>query len=489
MTNIRDIPRVTLPKTDAGNDPGDYKDDPEIAAQLKADVDAATMKAINARTDDPPVVGALMQNPTEDNVALAFGERHKGEFAYLHGTGRWFRWIGTHWEPDVKGQVFHEIRDLARAYNAKGTAYAAKASFVSGVAKLCSFDPAFSRDAAAFDGDNYLLNCPDGTYDLRTSLCRPHNPDDCITHCTPVSPCASGGEVFLKFMGEITDGNKGLEAFLQRALGACLSGAVEEHWIMFWTGSGRNGKNTLGDLVVWLMGDYAGVIPSSTLMTQKNPAHKTEIMSLKGKRLVAAGEIEEGSFWAESKLKEFTGDEYLVGNYMHQDHIQFRRTHKHLIYGNHRPQLRSLDEAMKSRMKIVPFSVSFAGREDMDLPSKLKAEAEFILNWLMDGHRLWMAAGKKIGTCTAIEAEAKDYFESQSTVELWIAECCDIEKNPEDAASSYAKANDAYNNYNEWKKSRGEIPMSATRFGEQITPRFMKKSSNGVRYVGLRLKT
>ncbi len=27
---------------------------------------------------------------------------------------------------------------------------------------------------------------------------------------------------------------------------------------MFWTGSGRNGKNTLGDLIMRLLGDYAG---------------------------------------------------------------------------------------------------------------------------------------------------------------------------------------------------------------------------------------
>lgn len=492
--NVRTI---TQPVTSTGNDAADWREDQDAVRQFKDDVDQAVRSIdssalsatdIDIRLSDSPMVNALMQNPTEDNVAIAFAERYRGKYVYLHGRGKWFRWVETHWSEDVTGNVLHKIRELARAYNTQGSSLAAKASFVSGVAKLCSHDPVFSREMAQFDADNYLLNCPDGTYDLRARVKRKHNPNDCITHCTPVSPCMEGSALFQRFIDDITDGDELLSAFLQRSLGACLSGATEEHWIMFWNGSGRNGKNTLGDLVVWIMGDYAGVIPSSTLMTQHNPVHKTEIMSLKGKRLVVAGEIEEGSFWAESKLKELTGDEYLVGNYMRQDHVQFRRTHKHLIYGNHRPQLRNADTAMKSRMKIVPFVVSFEGREDMDLPTKLRDEGGHVLHWLLEGHRAWMDNGKKIGSCPAIDSESDDYFSSQSTIDLWISECCDVEANPEGAASKYVKSGVAYNSYSEWKKDRGESPISATRFGEQITKRYEKKRSDGWRYVGLRLK-
>ena len=83
---------------------------------------------------------------------------------------------------------------------------------------------------------------------------------------------------------------------------------MEEHWLLFWHGTGRNGKNTLGELVMHILGDYAGMMPSSALMMTKTAEHKTELMSLMGKRLVISGEVEEGQFWAESRIKELTGD-------------------------------------------------------------------------------------------------------------------------------------------------------------------------------------
>ena len=153
-------------------------------------------------------------------------------------------------------------------------------------------------------------------------------------------------------MGEITDGDRELELFIQSALGACLSGATEDHWLLFFTGGGRNGKNTLGDAVQRVLGDYATTVPSETLMA-RHQEHKTEMMNLKGRRLVTSSEVEDGAFWAESKINSVTGDAILSGRYMRQDYVEFPRTHKHLIYGNSRPQLRNITQALRSRLKIV----------------------------------------------------------------------------------------------------------------------------------------
>ena len=443
---------------------------------------------INERLQDAPVVGALMGNPTEDNVALAFSARHKNEYIYLHGRGAWFKWDGTRWCRDAVNMIKHDIRNLARAYNSDSKSAPAKSSFVSGVESFLKSDPAFARDASTFDSDNYLLNCPDGTYDLKTMTRRAHNPEDCITYLTSASPDSKVGKRFRQFLDEITDGDKELQAFLQRALGSCLSGAIEEHWLMCWTGPGRNGKNTLGDAVLNVMGDYSRTIPSATLMAQQNPAHATEIMNLKGKRLVSSGEIEEGAYWAEAKIKELTGDEYLNGQYMRQNWMSFRRTHKHLIYGNYRPQLRNTDVGIRSRLKIVPFNVSFLGREDADLPRTLADEAGYILWWMMEGHCAWMEAGKAIGTCKAIDDETQDYYEAQSTIDMWIAERCIVEPLEGQPKSYWARANPLYRDYQTWKRARGEYAQSQTRFGEALTKKHPKVRADGIRYQGLILK-
>jgi putative DNA primase/helicase len=440
------------------------------------------------RLNDTPVVGALMQNPTEDNVALAFSERNIGKYIYMFGRDSWFQWDRRRWNEDRLRTVYEELRSLARAYNPEGKVTPAKHSFVNGCLNFAKSDPSFSRLADDFDNDNYLFNCPDGTYNLLTDKCHDHNPDDHITMMAAVSPTSQGGVLFLKFLDEVFDGDKELIDWVQTALGSCLSGAIEDHWLMFWIGGGRNGKNTLGDLVLMVLGEYAKVIPSDTLMSKKNAEHKTEIVNLKGCRLAVASETEEGDFWAESKLKQLTGDAELSGRFMHKDFIHFKRTHKHLIYGNHRPQLRSLDKAMRSRLKVVPFNVSFAGREDATLPQKLWNEAGFVLNWLMEGHRTWLNQGRILGDCKAVRDEIEDYFSMQLTVENWIAENCD--RTDEDRPNcGWLKTSDLYANFGDWCKDGGAGVPSVNRFGEKLKSLgFKRVKSNGNRYVGIALK-
>ncbi|MCF6225768.1 MAG: phage/plasmid primase, P4 family [Xanthomonadales bacterium] len=444
---------------------------------------------ITSRLTDSPVVGALMQKPTEDSVTLAFAEKYKNEYIYLHGRGKWFLWDGNRWQVDKRGEVFESFRNLARAYNTTGNASAAKHSFIRGCSKIAESDPRLARLASDFDGDNYLLNCPDGTYNLLTGDKHEHNPADNITLMTTVSPSIKGDPLFLRFLDEVFDGDNELIDWLQIALGACLSGAIEDHWIMFWIGSGRNGKNTLGDLVMRVLGDYAKAIPADTLMSKRNSEHKTEIVNLKGCRLAVASETEEGDFWAESKLKSLTGDAMLSGRYMRSDFIHFRRTHKHLIYGNHRPQLRSLDQAMRSRLKVVPFNVSFVGREDARLPEKLWNESGFVLHWLIDGHLKWIEQGRKVGTCKAINDEVTEYFSMQMTVDNWISERCLEIVDDGRPIYQWHKASELYESFKNWCQDGGVGVPSMTRFGEKLKSLGHEKGvSSGIRYIGLLLK-
>ena len=433
------------------------------------------------------LTSALLQNISEDSVALAFALDYSNQYKFIYGIGRWFQWDRIRWKEDVVGSVRYSIRGLSRKYNTEGKLVPARDSFHRGVEAQLKHDPNFATEAKYFDQDNYLLNCPDATYDLRTGESRPHDASDNITMSTAVSPSTVGGKRFSRFLKEITLEDESLQFFLQRLLGSCLSGAVEEHWLAFFVGGGRNGKNTLGEAVQGVLGDYARSIPSNTLMAQKHIAHPTEIMSLKGMRLVASSEIEEGSFWAESKIKELTGDEQLKGHYMRQDWVSFRRTHKHIIYGNYRPFLKNVDTAIKSRLKIIPFKANFAGKEDPHLKSDLEIEYPFILHWLLEGHAEWLAADKKVGSCEAVDNESSDYFDSQSTVESWIEERCVIELNSGAPLRYWTKASELYLNYVAWKCERGEGPISQMRFGEQIARKFTKRKAGGVRYPGLKL--
>ena len=435
---------------------------------------------------EPSDCGEILLPPetTQDSVALIYRSRYEGSLLYANGFDCWFKWDGARWFREETGLALDFIRRLARELNVENNKGPSTAFFCKGVETFVKVDRAFATEARKFDVDNYLLNTPAGTFDLRTNVMRPHDPLDRITKLTSVAPSSEGGERFMKFLDEITGGDKSLAHFLQVSLGACLSGAVENHWMLFWTGSGRNGKNTLGDLIMDVMGDYAKKVPSSTLMSKQHEDHPTEIANLQGARLVVSSEVEDGAHWNESRINELTGDQALTGRFMRGNFFEFKRTHKHLIYGNHRPLLRNVTDALKARIKIIPFMQSFIGREDSTLATKLRDESSFVLFWLLEGHAEWIASGCKLPTCEAIENESRDYFEAQSTVETWIRKCVTVIEDDGRGARSWPKARELYQDYRQWKELRGEYPVSQTRWGETMSKMFKKQTSDGVRYIG-----
>jgi putative DNA primase/helicase len=434
-------------------------------------------------------VVALSHNPTQDNLALVCRNLYRGEILYAHQHGKWYENVVSHWVEDRKNKVFNMVREVIRRGNREGKSNMASANFCRGTELFCRADPALAIDGSEFDRDHYLLNTPVGTVDLRTGEMRQHSPDDLLTKITAVAPTTEGGARFLVFLNEITGGDHELVNFLKVSLGACLSGAVESHWLLFWSGLGRNGKNTLGDAVMFAMGSYALQIATSTLMDAKHEAHPTELAQLQGVRLAIASEVTQGSYWNESRINSLTGDALISARFMRQDYFTFPRTHKHLIYGNHRPQLRNATDAVKARLKIVPFKQSFVGHEDPLLSQTLKQEAGFILQWLIEGHAEWLRLGRRLPQCQAVEDELAAYFADQSTVESWVAERCECITPDGRLDSDLPQSMGLYRDYQNWKQDMGEVPLSMTKWGVTMSRMFEKVSYQSARYRGVALKS
>jgi P4 family phage/plasmid primase-like protien len=431
-------------------------------------------------------VAALIEGFCQDRNAQAFARIYNGRLLYAHDVGSWFGYKDGRWLKDDIGKVGHLIRIMSR--NTRGLK-AKEARHHNAIRAMCQADPVFAVKAAeTFDRDNYLLNTPAGAVDLRTGTMIEHHKDLMLSKMTRISPCSDPTPRFDQFLQEITLGDTELITFLQVSLGACLSGALESHWLLFWTGVGRNGKNTLGDLVMWILGDYAKKVPAATLMSKSSEGHPTEIASLLGVRLAVSSEVAEGEFWHETRINELTGDSMISARFMRQDFFEFERTHKHLIFGNNRPRLKTISDALKSRIKIVPWKATFAGREDPLLSEKLRGEGSGVLSWLIEGHRLWVAGCRKLPACKAVEAESAEYFSSQSVVEMWVDECLELIPNDERVGREIQKAGHLYQHYHAWKELRGEKAVSQVLWGETMSRRFGKVLAAGSRYRGCRLK-
>lgn len=432
-----------------------------------------------ARSPQGNTVEAMAQLtlPTEDAVALLFERFHADRLRYCKSWGTWLSWVGHYWEPEKTGLALDHARQIARLVNVQEEKSAAKASFARGVETLASVSRSFATETSQWDQEHMRLATPAGTVDLRETAICPPNQLHYITKSCRVSPADGPRPVFERFMRDICLEDQALIDYHQRALGSCLSGALTDHWILFWIGSGRNGKNTLGDLIAWILGDYAKTISSDTLMSSMSGTkHPTDLASLRGVRLAIASEVAEGAYWDDARIKSLTGDETISARFMRQDYFEFRRTHKHLIFGNNRPMLRVVDEALKARLHVVPFKANFSGDAgDPEMPKKLREEAPQILQWLIDGHELWVEDGT-LRRCTAVQEETDRYFESQSTPEMWASECCLFGPEYVHAETS---ASDLYSSFKSWKDARGEKPMSQTRWGEWMSGRYQKRKAHG----------
>jgi putative DNA primase/helicase len=230
------------------------------------------------------------------------------------------------------------------------------------------------------------------------------------------------------------------------------------------------------------MGDYALKVPSSVLMMQRGERHPTEVAQLCGVRLAVANEVSEGEHWDEARVKELTGDMKLTARFMRQDFFQFDATHKFLIAANHRPQVRTMDHAMRRRLLLVPFHARFEGeRRDPHMADKLQAEAQAILAWLIRGAVDWHESGLMVPT--RVRAASDDYADAMDSLGLWIAECCD-RSDPQRREGGKL----LYDSYKAWKEARGEHAVSMTRWAEQMQSRGIQKvRDNGAKYCGITL--
>jgi P4 family phage/plasmid primase-like protien len=321
--------------------------------------------------DDTAAMDAAIQNAPDDfsENALAgrFADVHAENVRYAAKEGRWLEWDGSRWCPDEKLHLMTLARRFCREA-ARGSGLDAKlqnqiqsAKTITSVLHLAKSDPRIVVGMDQFDADSWLLNTPAGTVDLKTGQMREHRREDCMTKITAVSP---GGDCprWRAFIEQITGGDHGLAAFIQRACGYALTGSTQEQCLFFLFGLGANGKSVSLTTVSGILGDYHRTAPIETFTESHTDRHPTELAGLRSARLVTAIETEEGRRWNETKIKTLTGGDKVAARFMRQDFFEYTPQFKLFIAGNHKPSLRTVDEAIQRRLHLIPFGVTIPPR-------------------------------------------------------------------------------------------------------------------------------
>ena len=379
---------------------------------------------------------------SDEALALHFAEKHADRLCYVAAWGKWLVWTGKFWRRDDTLLAFDLVRAECRAASALAEKPGIKrdlasAQTVAAVERLAKADRRLAATVDQWDADPWLLNTPGGTVDLRTGKLRQHRSNEYITKITAVTPRKGRRRRWPVFLRRIMAGDRELIRYLQRVAGYALTGDTREHALFFFHGTGANGKGVFISTLTNIMGDYATTAPIETFLASHHDRHPTDLASLRGARLVNAQEIEQGKAWAESKIKALTGGDKISARFMRRDFFEFYPVFKLFIAGNHKPGLRTVDEAIRRRMNLIPFKVTIPKDErDEKLPEKLKAEWSEILAWMIDGCLKWQKEG--LSPPEAVRAATDAYLESEDAVKTWMQECCQL------GPDFYAKTRELY---------------------------------------------
>lgn len=130
-----------------------------------------------------------------------------------------------------------------------------------------------------------------------------------------------------------------------------------------------------------------------------------------------------GRRWAEARIKALTGGDPISARFMRQDFFTFTPNFKLVIAGNHKPSLRSVDEAVKRRFNLIPFTETIPEAErDPKLAEKLREEWPGILAWGIAGCLEWQRIG--LAPPPSVRAATESYLSDEDTIGQFLIERC-----------------------------------------------------------------
>lgn len=459
--------------------------------------------------DYPPVADP----GPEDNPAVVplfpehEGEQHRGQLrmAYrlavgytgtlLHvGNVGWHVWDGTRWASDQRGDAAKAVFTTLRCALTEAVGLPAKdrdalfmdvrrcetAAGVDGVLRLAAALEPFAAVVGDLDPDPYQLNTSTGTLDLRSGVLHAHNPADRLTKvCGAGYDPDASAVAWETFLGDALP-DPDVRAFLARVVGLSLVGKVVEHVLPILTGTGRNGKGTFVRTLSAALGGYA-IEAEPELFLARDRAHPTGQLDLRGIRLATCQETDDGKRLAVATVKRLTGGDTIRARAMRQDFVEFEPSHLPVMITNHLPRVPADDPALWARLLVVPWDVSFLGREDTGLGDRLTLELPGVLAWAVDGYRQYLAT--RLDPPKAVRVATDSYRVSSDALAQFVEDRCLT------GSMSYARSGDLWQAWGEWCRTNNEEAGNQRRFKEAMETRGYRsrKTSTGNVFDGLTL--
>lgn len=348
--------------------------------------------------------------------------------------------------------------------------------------------PMIGIDVNDLDKNEFLINTPYATYDLRKGLTgeQPHNPEDLITKITTCAPGSGDGQLWLDALELFFCGDNELIEYVQLVVGMAAIGKVyQEHMIIAY-GGGANGKSTFWNTIFRVLGDYAGKLSAEALTMNCKRNIKPEMAELKGRRLIISSEMEEGMRLNTATVKQLCSTDEIQAEKKYKAPFHFVPSHTLVLYTNHLPKVGANDDGIWRRLIVIPFNAKITGDNDIKNYADYLFDhaGSFIMSWIIEGAKKAYDMDFKVPLPKVVVDAIEAYREDNDWLGHFLADCCVLDK----AASE--KSGELYQAYRAYCLQNGEFTRSTTDFYSSIEKSGFpkKKVKTGSFVYGLKLK-
>lgn len=453
----------------------------------------------------------MLQYPLNDiGNAQRFAAKFTGKLAYARERKNgWFLWSGSKWEPDLgleherlamnliqgmRAELNDGLTEHERAQLLTHIDRSSRVERVKAMISLARPQKGLSMSLGDFDNSPIHLNTEGGIIDLSKPLKPPVEalPAHWCTKFVPI-PWDSQAKcpLWAGFIETITQGDRDLATYLQKAIGYTMTGLTREQCFFVLYGTGRNGKGTFLRILNSLLGTYGITWDQSSITLQRNlqaGAARPDIARLPGIRCVTIGEVKDNLVLDEVLIKSLTGEDKITARALYTEPFDFLPQAKLWIATNYRPQIKDGGFGLWRRVRAIPFTTTIPD-EDIDplLGAKLQAELPGIFQWALQGLEKWWLEGLKVPQ--AILDDTQAYQREEDSLKAFVDEHC--HRNPKEAITPQ----DFYLAYTAFCTKEGKRPITKKRVSNRIgefglTSQIRKIRGRAARiWVGTRLKT
>lgn len=347
--------------------------------------------------------------------------------------------------------------------------------------------PILQVAVSELDEDAYLLNTPDGSYDLRTGARKNHDPADLLTKQTSLAPTQEGARIWLEALDVFFQADPELIGYVQRICGLAVIGRVMVEALVIAYGDGRNGKSTFWNTIARVLGTYAGTISADALTVGVRRNVKPELAEARGKRLLIAAETEEGMRLSTSNVKQLASTDQITAEKKYKDPFSFTPSHTLVLYTNHLPRVGAMDTGIWRRLIVIPFEAKIEGNADIKNYADYLYEhaGGAVLAWVMEGARAIHADDYHLDPPRQVIEASNAYRDDNDWFSQFLEDQC------ETGEGLSERAGDLYQTYRAWAQATSgwARPMIDFNAATEQAGYVRKKTKTGIRVFGLAIKS